>query len=172
MKTSEQVLLELKAELDRLEMIRAGAPVGNKNAEGPHQFTSKEQAQTVKGLLEDFKKQGIAKPGHLQRLKEANEYLGIKEPQNEEPENTEKSDAAVSRAQGAMDSFHRTVISPLREQLEKEKSSLKKLSINNRLREATSVHDVARDLFKEHLPANELEERVKGLLMHGRQITQ
>ena len=132
----------------------------------PQEFTSTDHARNIMGILEDMKKNGLAKPGNLDKLARARSYLGI----SDAPAAEQAYPEELVRAQGAIDSFHRTMLLPML-QTPRPPSGVKRSQYDAKLGELQSHHETAKEILQDKTSTpKDREERVKGILMHGRQI--
>lgn len=146
----------------------AKAPEVVQPTPAPKVFRDAAHAQEVVDLIEPMVKAGTAKPANLERLRQAKEFLGVTEEAT--PEVSAADSEAIGRAQGAVDSYQRTIINALQAELDATPKSNKihRSTLQAALREKAAAIETARDLFRQKLPATELEERVKGLLIGQR----
>ena len=147
--------------------------MGNQNAAGPHdkdgrigpgsEFRSVEHAQEMHELLSDFQKNGVARPAHLEKLGRVKSALGI----GVAPVESDEDRAHIRNTQGAIEAFHRTMIAP--HLLKKPSGKIETAKHRTRLQELQTYHETAKDISQDKsLSLKEREERVKGLLWHGR----
>lgn len=144
-----------------------GAKLGWEHRPHHAEFGSPEKATELHQLLSDFKKNGLAKQLHLDKLDRAEQYLGIGAHAAKNQVSSEDEEA-FARTQGALDSFHRTIIVP--HMAIKPKKSQETLHAS-KLRGMKAYHATASEISQDKtIPFKEREERVKGLLMQGRSV--
>lgn len=145
-----------------------GASLGWEHRPHHAEFGSPEKARELHMMLSDMKKYGNARQPHLEKLDRAEKYLGIGAHKEKTPISLDEEET-ISRTQGAIDAFHRTMIVPHLQ--EKPKNALEKARHASKLWELKSHHETAKEISQDKsISYKEREERVKGLLMHGRSI--
>ena len=105
---------------------------------------------------------------NMEKLKRAKEFLGKEDSREIAPSEAEME--SVSRTQGAIDAFHRTTLGPM--MAHKPSGKVGRANHESKLREVKAVHGVMKEISQDKtIPIGEREERVKGMLHHGMQIS-
>lgn len=149
----------------RIEHEHRVLATDNASGESADEFGSAEKARQLHELLSDFKKNGVARSSHLEKLDRVEKYLGIGKHAQQEPQEP-GADESMARTQSAIDAFHRLMIAPhLREE---PQGKVGEARHKNKLLDLRSYHQTAKGIAQDKsLAFKEREARVKGLLWHG-----